>query len=145
MRNALFVCLLLTGCAATNTSSTGTPPSPPTPPQITVANSVLALAHAVNGATDALIACRDSGKCAASDVTAAENVIVKIAAVGKEVDAELASSDAWPAQKTAILKLVTTAGIQQLKTQVSPATQLLITSVITLFDNVSTAVGGPAF
>jgi len=135
--------ILLAGCATTNTTGGTTPPPPPTPPQITVANSMLALSHALNGATDALIACRQQSKCDAADVTAAENVISAIAMVGKQIDAELVSTDPWATQKTAILKDITAAGLVQLKAKVSPSTQLLITSVVAIFDNVSLAVGGP--
>lgn len=147
MQKRLIVCILpvilLAGCAM-QSAGTGTnpPPPPSTPPQITVANSMLALSHALNGATDALIACRQQSKCSAADVTAAENVVAAIATVGKQIDAELASADPWDTQKTAILKDVANAGIVQLKARVSPSTQLIITSVLAIVNNISLAVGG---
>lgn len=137
------IALFLAGCAATSTSTTA--PAPPTPPQITVANSMLALSHATSGAVDALIACRQQSKCSADDVTAGENVIQAIATAGKQIDAELVSSDTWAMQQTAILKIVAASGLAQLKAKVSPTTQLLIASLVTIFDTVSAAVGGPTF
>ena len=143
MRTVIAVfALLLAACAYQNPPGAVTP-APPTPPQVTVANSMIGLAHALNGATDALIACRNQNKCAGSDVTAAENVVAAIATAGKAIDAELASTDAWSVQQQKIVALVVASGASQLKTRVSPATQLVIQSVITLFDNVSLAVGGP--
>jgi len=138
----LPVIFLLTGCAATNTTGT-TPPPPPTPPQIVVANSMLALSHALSGATDALIACRQQAKCSPADVTAAENVIAAIAMVGKKIDQELVSADPWTTQKSVILEDITEAGLTQLEAKVSPTTQLIVVSVVTLFNNISVAVGGP--
>jgi hypothetical protein len=143
MRSIAVCCLLfLAGCAS-QTATTSTPPAPPTPPQVTVANSVLALSHALGGVTDSAIACRQQTKCSAADVTAIENVVVILATTGKQLDAELASTDPWATQKAAILKIVTAAGLAQAKARVSPAAQLLIVSVVTLFDNISLAVGGP--
>lgn len=143
IRNLMLAAILiLSGCAA-KTGGTVTPPLPSTPPQITVANSMLALSHALNGATDALIACRQQSKCSPQDVTAAENVVSAIAMVGKQIDAELVSTDPWAMQKTVILKDVSSAGITQLKARVSPSTQLIITSVLALLNNISVAVGGP--
>lgn len=142
MRNALvFLVLLLAGCAAQK-STTGTP-APPTPPQVTVANSVLALSHALGGVTDSAIACRQQTKCSPEDVTAIENVVAILATTGKQIDAQLATNGTWEIERTAILKIVVGAGLQQAKARVSPAGQLLIVSVMTLFDNISLAVGGP--
>lgn len=139
---AILVCALaLAGCMKTATGTN--PPAPPTPPQVTVANSMLALANALSGATDALIACRQQAKCAAADVGNAETVITAIAMAGKQIDAELVSKDTWDMQKVAILKIVSQAGISQAIARVSPSTKLVIQAVITLFDNVSLAVGGP--
>ena len=146
-RYSVFVVLVLflSSCAMQTTSAPGTPPPPTTPPQVTVANSMVALSHVVGGATDALITCRQQSKCSADDVTAGENVISAIATAGKAIDAELVSTDPWATQQTKILAIVGQAGIAQLKAKVSPTGQLLIVSVITLFDNISQAVGGPTF
>lgn len=134
--------LLLSACYKEPTTA-GTTPAPPTPWQITVAQSNLSLAHALNGAVDALTQCRTQQKCSAVDVAQAESVVTAIATAGKAVDAELASKDADSVQKQKILALVTAAGVAQLKSRVSASTQLLLTGVIALYDNISLAVGGP--
>jgi len=144
-RYAAFILplILLAGCTTTNTTTGTTPPPPPTPPQITVVNSMLALSHALGGATDALIACRDQSKCAAADVTAGENVVMALATVGKQIDTELITRDTWDQQKAAILKITASAGLAQLKAKVSPSTQLIIASVVAIYDNIALAIGGP--
>ena len=135
--------LLLSGCMQQQVSTN--PPAPPMPWNVTVAQSSLALAHALNGATDGLIACRQQGKCDPADVTAAESVITAMATAGKGIDAELVSSDPLATQKTKILGLIAMSGVAQLKARVSPTTQLLIVSIIAVYDNISLAVGGPTF
>lgn len=143
MRAVLLVCAIaLTGCMKQGTGTTATPP---TPPQVTVANSMLALGHAIGGAFDGLKACQQQQKCSAADVMAGEQLIQAIATTGKAIDAELASVDSWNTQKQKILGLVAGSSVQQLKARVSPSTQLLIAAIVTLFDNVSVAVGGPTF
>lgn len=106
---------------------------------------MLALGHAVGGALDGLKACEQQSKCSAADVVAGEQVIQAIAMTGKAIDAELVSPETWATQKQKILGLVAGSSVGQLKARVSPSTQLLITAVVTLFDNVSLAVGGPSF
>ena len=137
----LMACIVLTGCPA-STPSTSTPASP-TPPQITVANSVNALAQAVDGAVSSAIAARDAGKVDQSDVTAIESFCSVIATTGKQVDAELRSADTWATQKTKILTLVSQAGLGTLKAHISPTGQLLISSLVVLVNQISTSVGGP--
>lgn len=138
----LLAALVLTGCMTTPTTTGGTP-TPPTPPQITVAQANLALSYAVKGTVDSAIACRQQNKCSADDTAAIENVSKAIATAGIQVDMELNSTDPWATQRTKILTIVTQAGVTQLKAKVSPSAQLLITSIITLFDSISSAVGGP--
>lgn len=137
-----FLVLLLAGCVAQNPTA-GKPPAPPIPPQVTVANSVLALSHALGGVTDSAIACRQQTKCSPEDVTAIEGVVSILATTGKQIDAQLAMNGTWETERTAILKIVANTGLQQAKARVSPAGQLLIVSVVTLFNNISLAVGGP--
>ena len=138
---ALACAVALAGCVKQGTATT--PAAPPTPPQITIAQSVLALSHATAGAVDALIACRQQQKCSPEDVTAGENVIAAIATAGKQIDAELVSADTWPSQRTRIVQIISGAGLAQLKARVSANGQLLIVGIVALFDNISTAVGGP--
>jgi hypothetical protein len=111
--------------------------------QITVANSVNALAQAVDGAVTAAIAARDAGKVDQADVTAIESFCSVIATTGKQVDAELRSTDPWAAQQTKILTLVSQAGLGTLKSHISPAAQLLVSSLVVVVNQILTAVGGP--
>ena len=134
----LMVCLVLTGCpASTPTVST------PAPVQITVANSVNALAQAVDGAVTAAIAARDAGKVDQADVTAIESFCSVIATTGKQVDAEMRSTDSWATQQTKILGLVSQASLGTLKAHLSPAAQLIVSSLVLVVNQILTTVGGP--
>ena len=137
----LMACIVLTGCPA-STPSTSTPAAP-TPPQITVANSVNALAQAVDGAVTAAIAARDAGKVDQADVTAIESFAAVIATTGKQVDAELRSADDWATQRTKILVMVSNASLGTLKAHISPGAQVLVSSLVALVNQILTAVGGP--
>lgn len=129
------------GCS-TATTTTATPAAP-TPPQITVANSVNALAQAILGTVDATIAARNAGKVSAADATAIEQYCGMVANVGKQVDLELRSADTWAAQKVKILQIVAGASLVELKARISPGAQLLVVSLVTLANQISSAVGGP--
>ena len=137
----LMACLVLTGCPSSTPSVTT--PTAPTPPQITVANSVNALAQAVDGAVSAAIAARDAGKVDQADCLAIESFAAAVATAGKQVDAELRSPDDWATQKTKILTLVSKAGLGTLKAHISPAAQLTVSSLVVVVNEILHAVGGP--
>jgi hypothetical protein len=134
----LLMAVLLLGCAGTQTT-VNTPP----PPQVTVAQSVNALAQAVDGAVTAAIAARDAGKVSQADVVSIEAFCKAIAVAGKQIDAELRSADDWPTQKNKIVGIVSNAGIGVLKGKISPAAQALVTSLLIVANQISSAVGGP--
>lgn len=141
---ALAGCAIaLTGCM--KPAGTAAAANPSTPPQVVVANSMIALGHAIGGALDGLKECARENKCSAADETAGEQVLQAIATAGKAIDAELASADPWTTQKQKIVAIITGSSVGQLKARVSPSTQLLIAAIVTLVDNVSVAVGGPTF
>jgi hypothetical protein len=107
-----------------------------------VANAVNALAQAVDGAVTSAIAARDAGKVDHADVTAIESFSAAIAQAGKQVNAELRSPDTWTVQKGKILQIVSGAGLSALKAHISPGAQVLVSSLIVLVNEISTAVGG---
>jgi hypothetical protein len=137
--------MTLAGCAASGpATSPGTPSAPAsTPPQIQVANSVNVLAQAVDGAVTAAIAARDQGKCSQADLDAIEAFATELANTGKQIDAELRSTDAWPAQKTKILQTIAWGSLITLKGRISPSSQVLVSSLVVIFNQISSAVGGP--
>jgi hypothetical protein len=134
------------GCAASGpATSPGTPSAPTasTPPQIQVANSVNVLAQAVDGAVTAAIAARDQGKCSQADLDAIEAFATELANTGKQINAELRSTDAWAAQKTKILQTIAWRSLITLKGRISPGSQVLVSSLVVIFNQISSAVGGP--
>ena len=137
----LAVLLAFAGCAAKNTTTSV--PAAPTPAQIITAKAVDGLAQAVDGAVTAAIAARDAGKVSQVDLNAIENLSVAIAMAGKQVDAELRSSDTWEVQKVKIMGIVAGAGLGELKAHISPAAQLLVSSLVVVVNQVLTDVGGP--
>ena len=137
----LIACIVLTGCPA-STPSTSTPATP-TPPQITVANSVNALAQAVDGAVTSAIAARDAGKVDQADVAAIESFCKVIATTGKQVDAELRSADAWEVQRVKILTLVSQSSLGTLKAHISTAGQVTVSALVIIVNEILSAVGGP--
>jgi hypothetical protein len=139
----MIVALLISPGCATTSNGTGQPPSAPTPPQVTVANAVNALAQAVDGAVTSAIAARDQGKVSQADLDTIEAFAAATANTGKQVDAELRSSDAWAAQKTKILQAVTAGGLTTLKGRISPGSQIFVSSLVVLVNQISSAVGGP--
>jgi hypothetical protein len=66
-----------------------------------------------------------------------------IATTGKQINVELRSTDLWPAQRVKILTIVSGAGLGTLKAHISPGAQLLVISLVTLANQISSAVGGP--
>jgi hypothetical protein len=138
----LVVALVSLGCPPSPPTTTPPAPVAVTPPQITVANAVNALAQAVDGAVTSTIAARDAGKADASDVAAIESFCKAIATTGKQVNVELRSADAWPAQRAKILSIVSSAGLNTLKAHISPGAQLLVSSLVVLVNQILSAVGG---
>jgi len=134
-----LVCL--TGCPAS--TPTTTTPVAVTPPQITVANAVNSLAQAVDGAVTTAIAARDAGKVDQSDVAAIEVFCKAVATTGKQVDAELRSTDDWATQKVKILTLASKSGLATLKAHISPAAQVTVSAVVIIVNQILAAVGGP--
>jgi hypothetical protein len=105
---------------------------------------VNALAQAVDGAVTSAIAARDAGKVDQSDVVAIEAYCKVVAVTGKSVNAELRSPDAWEVQRVKILQIVSSAGLGTLKAHIPPGAQLLVSSLVVLVNQISSAVGGPA-
>ena len=138
----LVVALVSLGCPPSTPATTPPAPVAVTPPQITVANAVNALAQAVDGAVTSAIAARDAGKADAADVAAIESFAAAIARAGKQVNVELRSADAWPAQQVKILSIVSSAGLGTLKAHISPGAQLLVSSLVVLVNEILSAVGG---
>jgi hypothetical protein len=103
---------------------------------------VNALAQAVDGAVTSAIAARDAGKVDQTDVAAIESFAAAIATAGKQVNAELRSPDTWAVQRGKILQIVSGAGLSALKAHISPGAQLLVSSLVVLVNEISTAVGG---
>jgi hypothetical protein len=137
---AIVLAALSTGCTQNSAPST---PAVPTPPQLQAANAVNALAQSLDAAITGLRSARDQGKIGAADVANAEKVAGIIALAGKQIDAELRSADPWPTQKTAILKIITASGLQGALANVSSTAQGYIAAAVALFNQVSSAVGGP--
>ena len=137
---AIGLTVLFAGCASNSSPST---PSIPTPPQITAANAVNALAQTLDAAITTMQAARSQGKISAADVATAEKVAGIIATAGKQIDAELKSADPWTTQKTTILKIITASGIQGAMQNLSSTAASYLAAAVALFDQASTAVGGP--
>ena len=136
LRLALILSLVLAGCIKNNPT--------PTPPPIQVANSINTLAQTLNAATSGLIAARDAGELSQADLTAAFNVITPIANAGKAINVELRSSDTWEIQKVKVLGIVTGSGAAEAARHLPPNARAIMTAAITLFNSISTAVGGPS-
>ena len=127
--------LLLAGCQKNNPV--------PTPPQIQVANSVNILAQSLNTATPALIAARDNGTMSQADLTTAFAVIKVLSVTGKQVNAELVSTDVWDVQKAKILTIITSSGLEVLAKKLPQNARLLLVTCLTAFNSISANVGGP--
>lgn len=136
-----IVGLLISGCASTQAPSA---PAAPTPPQVTAANAVNALAQSLDAAITGLRAARDQGKLDAGTVANAEKVAAIIATAGKQIDAELRSSDPWATQKTTILKIVANSGLQGAYANIPATAQGYLAAAVALFNQISSAVGGTA-
>jgi hypothetical protein len=136
LRLALILSIIvMSGCIRNNPT--------PTPPAVQVANSVNALAQTLNAATTGLIAARDAGDLSQEDITIAFRVITTIATVGKEINAELRSTDSWDVQRAQILRLITAASLPALSAQLPPKARAIMLAGLTLFNSISVGVGGP--
>lgn len=137
---AIPLILVMAGCSTQTPTSTA---NPPVPPQVAAAQAINALAQAIDGAVHAAITARDQGKCSQQDLSAIESFAGAFATAGKQADAELRSTDPWATQRTKIVATFTAAGLAKLRASVSPSAQILITSLVTLGDQISQAIGGP--
>ena len=109
-----------------------------------MANSINTLAQTLNAATSGLIAARDAGELSQADLTAAFNVITPIANAGKAINVELRSSDTWEIQKVKVLGIVTGSGAAEAARHLPPNARAIMLAAITLFNSISTTVGGPS-
>jgi type IV pilus biogenesis protein CpaD/CtpE len=134
---ALILALLLVGCAAKN------PNTVPTPAPIQVANSINLLAQSADAATSALIAARDQGKLSQADLNIARKVLVPLAVVIKQLNAELLSADPWDVQKTKMRQYVVSSGVAEFAKQLSPTARSIMLTCLTTFNAVSAGLGGP--
>ena len=133
--------LALVSCTPTNNAPQT--PAAPTPPQVRAANDVNALAQALDAAITALRSARDSGKLSAGDVANAEKVAAIIATAGKQIDAELRSSDSWDVQKQSILKTVSSASLKNTLAALPSGAAQYLSAAVALFNSISQTVGGP--
>lgn len=139
MPPALVILLLLaTGCPPKN------PNTVPTPPPIQVANSVNALAQSLDAATSGLIASRDAGKLSQADLSTSFAVITTLTTAGKQINAELRSTEGWDVQKGNVLRIITRSSLAAISTKLPPTARVIMQAALALFNVVSTAVGGPA-
>jgi PBP1b-binding outer membrane lipoprotein LpoB len=138
----ILFALLLAGCAASNPAAPGTPPAP-TPPQVTAANAVNALAQVLDTAVTALQTAQKNGQISAADLANAEKVAGIIATAGKSIDAELRSADAWTAQKTAIVKIISSSGLAGALQNLPPTAGAIVSAGVALWNQIATSVGGP--
>jgi hypothetical protein len=127
--------LLLVGCAKTI--------STPTPAPLQVANSVNALAQSLDAATSGLIAARDAGKLSQADLNVSFSVITTLASAGKQINAELRSTEGWEVQKGKVLKIITSSSLAAISAKIPPTARVIMQAALALFNVISTAVGGP--
>ena len=66
-----------------------------------------------------------------------------MARAGLQIDAEQQTSDDWATQKTKILAILQTTGLDQLKAKVSGNTYAIVVAVITAVNQLSVSLGGP--
>ena len=78
-----------------------------------------------------------------ADVAAIESYCKVIALTGKAVNAELRSLDTWEVQRVKILQIVSASGLGTLKAHISPAGQVIVSSLVIIVNQILTAVGGP--
>ena len=114
-----------------------------TPPPVQMASSINALAQSVDAATSALIAARDAGKLSQPDLNIAFKVIVAISTTGKQLNAELRSTDTWEVQKTKMRQIVVASGIAATSSSLPPNARAIILVALTTFNAISAGVGGP--
>jgi hypothetical protein len=132
---AAILILVLAGCAKN--------PGIPTPPQVQVANSINALAQSLDAATSGLIAARDQGKLSQSDLTIAFKVITSIAVTGKQLDAELRSTDSWAVQVTKMRQIIVASGVSAITPSLPANARAVILAALTTFNSISSSLGGP--
>jgi cell division FtsZ-interacting protein ZapD len=133
---AIVVSLLLVGSCRKQTTIQ-------TPPPVQVANSINALAQSVDAATSALIAARDAGKLPQADLNSAFRVITSIAATGKQLNAELRSTDTWEVQKTKMRQIIVASGVASISSSLPPNARAIMLVALTTFNAISAGVGGP--
>jgi hypothetical protein len=109
-----------------------------------VANSVNALAQSLDAATSGLIAARDAGKLSQADLTTSFAVITTLTTAGKQINAELRSTEGWDVQRGKVLRVITGTGLAAISAKLPPNARVIMQAAVALFNVVSTAVGGPA-
>jgi hypothetical protein len=114
-----------------------------TPPQIQVANSVNLLAQSLNAATTMLIAARDNGKLSQVDLNSAFSVFTILSVTGKQINAELRSTDSWDIQKGNILRVIT--GLTAVTSKLPPNAKAIIQVSLAFFNEISLGVGGRSY
>lgn len=118
--------------------------TPVTPANIQMAQLSKTLADAESTASKTLIALRDNSKITQSETQMVQNYILVAATTGKAMDAELVSADDWPTQKSKIVQMWVASGIGQAKASLSPTAGLVLDSILSVINQIMTAIGGPA-
>ncbi len=139
---ALTLVLLLAGCAAKNSSTTGTP-NAPTPPILQTQNEINLLAQSLLATTTAIHTARDNGQLPAATVVIADKIINQVAVTAKQINTELVTADDWPTMKSKIVKIITSSGVTAALTNAPATVRPYLTSAITLFNTVSASLEGP--
>jgi len=136
--SALVLVLIMTSCAAKNSTT------PSTPANVQMASLSKALADALSTASKSVITLRDNGTISQKETLDVQGYILVAANSGKQMDAQLVSASDWPTQKAAIIKIWTTAGLSTAKSQLSPTAGVILDTIINVVNQILAAVGGPA-
>ncbi len=139
--SSLLLALVLTGCAP-QTATTPTTPTAPTPPAVKVAQDVNLLAQSLDTALTGLMAARDQGKIPAADVAIAQKAAAAIAITGKQLNAELRTSDDWTVMVVKLRDILKTAAIAAVNANVPTSARSYLAAVITIYNSIAAGVGG---
>ena len=143
MKYALAVLTLALVSCGGPSPVTPVTPTTPTPPQVQTANYLNALAQALDAAVIGLRSARDAGTLTPATVATAEKVAAIMATAGKQIDAELRSTDPWTTQQSVILRIITSTGLSAAYRSLPLATSAYVAASVAVFNSISLAVGGP--
>lgn len=140
-QSVLVSLLLFAFVACQKNTAPGVPP--PTPANVQMAGLSKALADGIVVASKTVISLRDSGKITQAETVTVQNYILVAANAGKAMNAELVSTDDWPTQRNKIIQLWTATGLTAAKAQLSTTAGLVLDTVISVVNQIMTAIGGP--